>query len=85
MIALAQFNKFIIHHESSLLSYSIDILARVAQGSAPPQALDASLEKIAGHDGNVLFFKAGRVGNRTLSKIHQISPCVSGLILLGIQ
>jgi len=68
MVALEKFNKFIVHHDSSLLSYSIDILARVALGHSQPQLLEATLEKIAEHDGHILFFRAGRIGNRTLSK-----------------
>lgn len=66
MVALQTFNKFIIHFESSLLAYSLDLMARVAQQQSPPKSLDASLEKIGGQDGNVLFFRAGRIGNRTL-------------------
>jgi len=66
LIALHDFNKFIVQHEASLLAYSVDLLARVAQGQAPPQTLDASMEKLAGQEGSVLFARSGRVGNRTL-------------------
>ncbi|KAH7930131.1 hypothetical protein BV22DRAFT_1028615 [Leucogyrophana mollusca] len=66
IIALQDFNKFIIHHENYLLAYSLDLLARVALYQAPPSSLDASLEKIAGQDGNVLFCSAGRIGQRTI-------------------
>ena len=66
MIALQDFNKFIVQHEASLFSYSLEILSRVAQGQAPSQTLDASMEKLAGQDGSVLFARSGRVGNRTL-------------------
>ncbi|KAF4571140.1 hypothetical protein EYR36_008468 [Pleurotus pulmonarius] len=65
------FNKFLVHYDTSLVSYSLDILARVALGDAPRRALDASLEHIAGSDssagtGNVLFFKHAKVGQRML-------------------
>jgi len=76
MVFLVQFNKFIIHYESSLLSYSSDILARFALGLSHPQTLDASLERIGGHDGSVLFFRAGRVGNRTLSGSSLAYSCL---------
>lgn len=66
LIALQDFNKLVVQHEASLLAYSLDILARVAQGQTQPQTLDASMEKLAGQDGNVLFARSGRVGNRTL-------------------
>jgi hypothetical protein len=75
MIALHDFNKFIVQHEASLLSYSLDLLARVAQGQAPPQTLDASMEKLAGQDGSVLFARSGRVGNRTLRGSSMAGLC----------
>ncbi|KIM84853.1 hypothetical protein PILCRDRAFT_817654 [Piloderma croceum F 1598] len=66
LIALQDFNRLVVLHEASLLAYSLDLLARVAQGQAPPQTLDASMEKLAGQDGSVLFARSGRVGNHTL-------------------
>ncbi|KAJ8508807.1 hypothetical protein ONZ45_g8965 [Pleurotus djamor] len=65
------FNKLLVHHEASIYSYSLDLLARVAQGQASPQALDASMERVAGSDsnagtGNVLFFRTAKIGNRML-------------------
>jgi hypothetical protein len=46
----------------------MDILARVALGHSQPQTLEASLERIAEHDGHILFFRTGRIGNRTLGR-----------------
>lgn len=66
IIVLQDFNKFIVHHESYLLSYSLDLLARVAMYQAPASSLDASLEKIAGGDGTVLFCSAGRIKQRMI-------------------
>lgn len=65
------FNKLLVHYDTSLVSYSLDLLARFALGEASKQALDASLERIAGGDsgagtGNVLFFKHAQVGHRML-------------------
>ncbi|KAF7424638.1 hypothetical protein PC9H_009946 [Pleurotus ostreatus] len=65
------FNKFLVHYDTSLVSYSLDLLARFALGEASKQALDASLERIAGGDsgagtGNVLFFKHAQVERRML-------------------
>jgi hypothetical protein len=68
MAALQDSNKFIVHIESTLLSYSLDLLARVAQGQSPTQSLDASMEKIAGQDGSVLFVRIGRMENRTMGE-----------------
>ncbi|KAG1750776.1 hypothetical protein EDB19DRAFT_1676909 [Suillus lakei] len=66
IIVLQEFNKFIVHHESYLLAYSLDLLARVAMYQAPASSLDASMEKIAGGDGTVLFCSAGRIKQRTI-------------------
>lgn len=66
MIALQAFNKFVIQYDSSLYAFSLDILARVAQGQAPAQSLEASMEKLAEQDGSVQFTRAGRIGDRTL-------------------
>jgi RHO1 GDP-GTP exchange protein 1/2 len=69
IIALQDVNKFIIHQDGYLLSYSLEVLARVAQYQAPPSSLDASLETIAGQNGNVLCCHAGQMGDRTISKM----------------
>lgn len=60
------FNKFIIHVDSSLVSYSLDLLARVSLGQAQSKTLDASSEKITGQD-SVLFFRHAQIGQRILS------------------
>ncbi|KIJ14322.1 hypothetical protein PAXINDRAFT_163479 [Paxillus involutus ATCC 200175] len=66
IIVLQEFNKIIIHHDNFLLSYSLEVLARVAQYQSPASGLDASLEKIAGQDGSVVCCQAGRIGERTI-------------------
>ncbi|EJD06594.1 uncharacterized protein FOMMEDRAFT_17102 [Fomitiporia mediterranea MF3/22] len=63
--ALQQHNKIIIHTDALLLSYSMDIMARVSQDNSPPNALDASVEKISGQD-NVILAKVGFVRDRTI-------------------
>lgn len=60
------FNRFLVHHDSVLTSYSLDLVARVAVGQAQQKTLEASLEKIAGHDANVLFFRQVHIGTRVL-------------------
>lgn len=70
IIALQDFNKIIIHHDDYLLSYSLEVLARVAQFQSPPSSLDASLETIAGQSGgHVLCCQAGQIGDRTIGII----------------
>ncbi|KAH0833307.1 hypothetical protein J3R83DRAFT_12372 [Lanmaoa asiatica] len=66
IIVLQDFNKIIIHHDNYLLSYSLEVLARVAQYQSPPSSLDASLETIAGQAGHVLCCQAGQMGDRAI-------------------
>ncbi|KAK0223358.1 hypothetical protein IW262DRAFT_820050 [Armillaria fumosa] len=72
------FNRLLVHHDSVLTSYSLDLVARVALGQAQQKTLEASLEKIAGHDTNVLFFRQVLIGSRVLiiyasKKLLQVS------------
>jgi len=55
-----------VHHENSILSYSLDILARVALQQSLPSTLDASMERVAGQDSNVMFFRLAEIGQRIL-------------------
>ncbi|KAF9238478.1 hypothetical protein BU15DRAFT_88333 [Melanogaster broomeanus] len=66
IIVLQESNKIIIHHDNYLLSYSLEVLARVAQYQSPPSSLDASLETIAGQDGSVICCQSGRIGDFTI-------------------
>jgi hypothetical protein len=70
IVALPEFNKFLVHYEMGLFSYPLDLVIRVSQGRATLKALDDSAERLAQNDGNVLFVKAGRVKNQTLGKSH---------------
>ncbi|KAF8638287.1 hypothetical protein AX17_002307 [Amanita inopinata Kibby_2008] len=60
------FQRLIVHHEHSMFSYSLDILARVALLQAQLISLDASMEHIAGQDSSVLFFRVAEVAQRML-------------------
>lgn len=66
IVAVPEFNKFIVHCDTALFSYPLDLVVRVSQGHATPKILGDSAERLAQKDGSVLFFKAGRVGHRTL-------------------
>jgi hypothetical protein len=64
-VARKPFHRFVVEHDSSLVSYSLDILGRVGLGQADPKTLMASLEK---HDtSNVVLSKIVLVGKRVLS------------------
>ena len=60
------FNRLVIHSDSSLVSYSLDILSRLALGQTQTEALDASIERITGNDVNVVFCKHVHLGGRAL-------------------
>jgi hypothetical protein len=69
VVAVLEFNKLFVHCELALFSYSLELAIRVSQGDASSKpGLDKSEEKLAQENGNVLFFKAGRIADRTLSK-----------------
>lgn len=61
-----QFHRLLVHYERSILSYSLDILARVATRQSQPSTLDASMELVAGQDSNVMFFRLAEIGQRIL-------------------
>ncbi|PPQ99136.1 hypothetical protein CVT24_009326 [Panaeolus cyanescens] len=60
------FNRLIVHSEQSLVSYSLDILARVALGQSQKQNLDSSKERITPSDAHITFFRYVQVGGRAL-------------------
>ncbi|RDB26309.1 Rho1 guanine nucleotide exchange factor 1 [Hypsizygus marmoreus] len=60
------FNRFIVHSETSLLSFSLDAVAQVALGKMQPNALSSSLERVAGTDTPVVFFRHVHIGERVL-------------------
>ena len=65
LLALPAVNKLLVLHEMGLYSFSIDVVARGALGTTSPQSLLATGERIA---SDVLFFRAGRVGNRLVGE-----------------
>lgn len=69
IVAIPEYDKFIVHCESALSSFPLELVIRVSQGDAASKpSLDESEEKLSKNHGDVLFFKAGRIGNQTLSK-----------------
>jgi len=68
MVAIQDFDKFLVHCESALYSYPLDMVVRTSQGELTLESLVNSEEKLGQGHGEVLFFKAGRVANRTLSE-----------------
>ncbi|KZT73684.1 hypothetical protein DAEQUDRAFT_808316 [Daedalea quercina L-15889] len=66
MLALPEFNKLLILSDHYLYAYSMDLVARAASGQATTEHLEATRQVIAGNDGSVLFFRAGKIGSRNM-------------------
>jgi len=66
MVAIPAFNKFIVHCESTLFSYPLDIVVHVSRGDATTKDLDGSVEWLSREDGPVSFLKVGHGDNRTV-------------------
>lgn len=79
IVAVPEFKKFIVHSESALFSYPLDLVLRVSQEDAAPKDLYDSEERLAKDHGDVLFFKAGRVADQTLGErlSYILDICVS--------
>lgn len=66
IVAIPEFNKFIVHCELELYSYPLDKAVRVSQGDAAHKDLSSFEEKkFAENHGEILFLKAGRIVDRT--------------------
>ncbi|RDX57314.1 hypothetical protein OH76DRAFT_1476727 [Lentinus brumalis] len=63
LVALPDVNKFFVLHDQGLYAYSLDLVARATLGISSTENAEASKERIA---GDVLFFRAGRVGSRPM-------------------
>lgn len=68
MVALEDFDKFLVLCESTLYSYPLEMVIRTSQGELTYENLINSEEKLGQGDEKILFFKAGRLANQTLSE-----------------
>lgn len=68
MVALEDFDKFLVLCESTLYSYPLEMVIRTSQGELTYENLINSEEKLGQGDEKFLFFKAGRLANQTLSE-----------------
>ncbi|TFY60446.1 hypothetical protein EVJ58_g5139 [Rhodofomes roseus] len=66
MVALPELNKLLILSDHYLYAYSLDLVARATAGQSTTEALETTRQVVAGHDGSVLFFRAGKIGNRNM-------------------
>lgn len=69
MSALPRYDRLILLVNGTLLSYSLQALVNVAQSRAPPAELDGTLVKLAPkHNGQVHFFRVGKISGRDFCK-----------------
>lgn len=51
------FNRLVVHVDSAVMTYSLDILARLALDQSHLYSLDASMERVGGSDVNIVLCK----------------------------
>ena len=66
--AIPESYAFLVHCESKLFSYRLDHIIGVSQGDAEPNQNDDWETRLAQDSGDILFFKAGRIADQTLSE-----------------
>jgi len=84
VVAIPEFNQFLVHCNSALYSYPLDMVVSVSQGNIAPINLYSSMERWAGEHEHVSFLKAGRVADQSLViyaakssqqfKLHVLEP-----------
>ena len=78
-MAIPEYNKFLVHCESTLSSYPLDKdirASRAVQGDAAIKDLGISEEKLSKDDEHVPFLKAGRLVERTADPYQTIDRTV---------
>ena len=75
---LPEFNKVIIHHNHEIISYSLDMFARLSLGQTSQSGVESTYERVSGSERNVLFCKPGVVGNRTMCELLAPSSVFRG-------
>ena len=68
IVAIPEFDKFLVHCEMSLFSFSLEMVIRASRGEVTIKDLDSSMQRLAEEHGSVLFLKTGSVAGRTLGK-----------------
>jgi hypothetical protein len=60
------FNRLVVHVDSTVMTYSLDILARVALDKSQVHSLDASIERVGGNDVNIVLCRHVHFNKRAL-------------------
>ncbi|GJE88623.1 RhoGEF/DH domain-containing protein [Phanerochaete sordida] len=64
--ALPGLNKIVVHSDDGLEAYSLDAMALVGLGTARPQDLDASRERVSEQNAAIVLARVVKVGGRTI-------------------
>jgi len=72
--ALEGYNKAFVLVDGALLSYSLELLVRTANGQSPRQTLEASQEKLSPRSGTVQFFRLGFAFDKALGMSTLADP-----------
>jgi hypothetical protein len=73
LIALHDFNKFLVHYNAAIYSYPLSGVSRVFSGDQSQESLEKCVEKVSGTSTEVQLARAGKIGNRTISKDMTLS------------
>jgi hypothetical protein len=68
MAALSEFNRLILLRNGTLYTCDLDAIVRAAD---PRTTVEPSLRQLSNSDDKVEFFRAGKVGTRTLGECHE--------------
>ncbi|KAF5359183.1 hypothetical protein D9756_003436 [Leucocoprinus leucothites] len=60
------FNRFIVYSESTVVSYSLELLTRLALGQTTPEMLDASMENLGSSESNIILCKCMQMDGKAL-------------------
>lgn len=82
--ALPDFDRLVIHQNNMLFTCSLEALARTALSAPQARGVDVGHQRITPFDDTILFFRVGRVGNRTL-RTHIFEDDALSLADLDIQ
>jgi hypothetical protein len=68
IVAIPEFDKFIVHCELALYSYSLDMVVRASREEVTTKDLENSAKRLAEDHGAVAFLKTGTIAGRTFGK-----------------
>ena len=73
MLGHKTFNRLVVHVDSAIVTYSLDILARLALDKSQAETLDASMERVGANDGNIVICKHIQLEGRALCSYISIN------------